>query len=246
MTPEARANLIRKIRKCLALAASANPHEAAAAMRQAQAMMAAANVTDDDLAAAEACAADARATSGARPPRWEQGLCGAVCDAFGVDVVFRAGRPAFKNFELRRGAGTWIFIGTGAAPEVSTYAFTVCLRLITKARAAYRATLKGIKAATKLKRCDLFCLGWVHQIRKHLDEFAAPTRNERAIAAYKLAHFGQLKDMANKSAPAKINNNDASAFAGGMAAAKDVRLQNGVGATAAPDALTQVRALEQK
>lgn len=49
MTPEERAKRLDKIRKCLALSKSPEPHEAAAAMRQAQKMMEQLGVSEDDV-----------------------------------------------------------------------------------------------------------------------------------------------------------------------------------------------------
>ena len=46
--------ILDKIKKCLALASSANEHEAAAALRQAQKLMQAHGLTDQDVAAAQA------------------------------------------------------------------------------------------------------------------------------------------------------------------------------------------------
>ncbi len=49
LTPEERMKLMEKIKKCLALSKSPEPHEAAAAMRQAQKMMERLGVTEDDV-----------------------------------------------------------------------------------------------------------------------------------------------------------------------------------------------------
>lgn len=53
LTKQARARLIEKIQKCLALSASPEPHEAAAALRQAQKLMDKHGVTDRELGLAE-------------------------------------------------------------------------------------------------------------------------------------------------------------------------------------------------
>ncbi|MTD33973.1 DUF2786 domain-containing protein [Paludibacterium denitrificans] len=50
-----RKSAIEKIKKCPALAKSANEHEAAAALRQAQALMEKFGVEDDDILMSEVC-----------------------------------------------------------------------------------------------------------------------------------------------------------------------------------------------
>lgn len=244
MTPEDREKLIRKIQKCLRLAASSNPHEAAAAMRQAQSMMAAANVSIEALLAADASAAEARATCGTSPAEWECELANTVAEAFGVELLFGHGPVArVRAYTYRRKAGRWVFIGTGAAPDVASYSMTVLLRLIGKARSQYRAKLSKRKATSKTRACDLFCRGWVWQVGKHLEEFAKPVRNERAIAAYLAVNHPDRFEAEGRKSGGRLTARQLDDVANGAIAAEDVRLQHGIGTDAAAAALGQTLAL---
>lgn len=98
-----RSKILDKIKKCLALSASSNEHEAEAALRQARKLMEAHGITDLDVQAAEAD--ERRAKSGAKnqPSNWETMLACKIADAFGCRVIFSGGfwsRP-----------GEWCFIG---------------------------------------------------------------------------------------------------------------------------------------
>ena len=63
-------SVLAKIRKCLALANSANEYEAAAALAKARALMEEHGLTDDDIALADVCQEQAsRASKAARPWR---------------------------------------------------------------------------------------------------------------------------------------------------------------------------------
>lgn len=66
--------IIDKIRKCLALSNSANEHEAAAALRQAQKLMELYRVSDAELLAAGVGEASTHAGASRKPSSWENGL----------------------------------------------------------------------------------------------------------------------------------------------------------------------------
>lgn len=71
--------IIRKIKACLALAGSDNPHEAAAAMRQAKKLMAQHGIGESMLDVSRTVLN----TRYARPPAWFGSLGFAVGQAFG-------------------------------------------------------------------------------------------------------------------------------------------------------------------
>lgn len=77
--------IIDKVKKCIALSKSDNPHEAAAALRQAQALMRKHGIDEAGIAASEISAADVEHKSGntARPPAWETMLMMLIGTAFG-------------------------------------------------------------------------------------------------------------------------------------------------------------------
>ena len=147
-----RAEVLAKIRKCLALATSANEHEAAAALAKARELMEAHNLSERDVELADVCAESVRrATEAARPPEWEGSLILVVAGTFGV-------APMLDGRDV-------IFAGTGAGPTVAGYAFAMVRRILAAKRKAYIKTeLRRCKIATKRARADHYCRGFVRGI----------------------------------------------------------------------------------
>jgi hypothetical protein len=109
--------IIDKVKKCIALSKSDNPHEAAAALRQAQALMRKHGIDEAGIVASEVSAADVEHKSGntARPPAWETMLMMLVGTAFGCKGMFV---PAPK-VNGRRGAGSYRYVGVTANATMS-------------------------------------------------------------------------------------------------------------------------------
>ena len=225
--------VLKKIKKCLALASSSNPHEAAAAMRQAQALMRQYGLEEADVLAAEASTADARATAGVRPPVWESNLVATVCDAFGVEVIFRQGvRRAGK-----RPPSQWSFIGCGPAPEVASYSFAVLLRQVRAARTEYiQSKLGRCKPATRTRRADLFARAWVLSVREQVVHFAQDLRHKAAIDAYMALHFPNtaaltVTDRHKDHDTDRLGMREMHDLRAGFVAGRDVRLNQGIAGT---------------
>ena len=130
-------DILRKIEKCLALAKSSEPAEAAAALRQAQALMREHGVSQLEAQAigARECSVKAAART---PSRHEAYLAGLVADAFGCELILASGG-------ILSGGVVWLLVGCSPNVEVAQYTLQVLLRLMARARAEH------IKA--KLKRC---------------------------------------------------------------------------------------------
>lgn len=80
-----RDDALAKIKKCLALSHSSEAHEAAAAMRQAQKLMAQFGLSERDVSLADVHEASARAASPA-VNAWEASLARVCADAFGCEM----------------------------------------------------------------------------------------------------------------------------------------------------------------
>jgi len=140
--------LLKKIKKALALAKSANEHEAAAALATARRLMDEYGVDEVEVELAAVGESVARGSQNERPARWEVTLVLAVERAIAVKPLLDVDRR-------------WCFIGITPSPEIAGYAFTVLYRQLKKARAHYVSTqLKRCTVARKRKRADLFCEGW--------------------------------------------------------------------------------------
>lgn len=211
-----------KIKKCLRLAASSNPHEAAAAMRQARALMEKYRIEDADVLMADVQAHGARSGSKVTPPRWEAALAACVARAYACRLFFV------------EGLGEWRFIGEMA--EVAGYTMTLLLRQVRQARRDYIADkLKRCKAATKTKRADLFCDAWVFAVRRQVQAFAGLEEPSQAVEAYMLKHHPDLStgDVRDRNANARgaLSTRSANDALHGLQAAAGVRLNHGVGSS---------------
>ena len=213
---------LEKIKKCLRLAASGEPHEAAAAMRQARALMDKYRIEEDDALASEVAEASARSGSKSRPVYWESSLAGVVGKAYACRYVFV------------QGAGQYRFIGEMA--EVASYTMTLLLRQVRQARRDYIANhLTRCKAATKTKRADTFCGAWVWAVRTSVMKFAGTEEPSAAVEAFMGKNYPELQTFtpvdrnAGKKRTSERDYKDASH---GFEAADGVRLNHGVGGQA--------------
>lgn len=227
-----RDKIIDKIKKCLALSASSNEHEAAAALRQAKKLMETHGISDLDMQAAEAGEARARAGAIKSPAAWEACLASKIADVFACRIIF--------TYNWAKDCGEWAYIGTGAAPEVAEYAFRVLFRQAKAARAEHiKARLKRCKPGTKTRRADLYCEGWVRSVTALIDGFAGGEANPQAVDAYMASKYPSLGTLEsrNRNADRNLRTHEEMDYYHGRQAGREAQLNRGVGGTAAPLAL---------
>ena len=167
--------MLEKIKKCLALGESANEHEAAQAIRQAQILMEKYGISEMDV---ELSAVSEKGVGcAATLPNWHQVLISRCAKAFGVGC--------YMNREW--GLAEARFFGIGIKPELAAYAYEVLLRQLKKERREYIKTeLKAVRLPrNKTARADQFCTGWVYAISRKVQEFAAEPAEEEVLARYK-------------------------------------------------------------
>lgn len=218
--------IIAKIKKCLALAKSSNEHEAAAAMRQAQALMQKHGVTDFDIETADIGEANAKAGATSKPVAWEARLAGVVADTFGCELMFSSGKF------LRPQRGIWNFIGHGPAPEVARYAFEVLFRQIKLARLQHiKTALKRCGPTSRTRRADLYCDGWVGTVAGLIDKFAGSAAASAAVAGYiERKYTTSPLQPTNRSAGRRnLSEREYGDYAAGRRAGNDAQLHRGVG-----------------
>ena len=211
--------ILDKIKKCLALAGSANEHEAAAALRQAQKLMEQHGVTDQDVLASQAGEAGAKAGAVSKPAQWEAMLAGRIANAFGCELVFS-----------RR---TW-------TTAVAAYAYQVLLRQARAARTNFIATaLKRVrKPSVKTARADLFCEGWVKTAMRTVSGWSRTEDQAAAVTAYIESNYPSLGTLATcDRKPTNLRDHHLNDFAQGTAAGRGAVLNRGVAAGAGQAAL---------
>ncbi len=175
-------NIIRKIEKCLALSRSSNEHEAAAALRQANKLMAAYNITAEALTGAQIGTFKAKTDSWTRPPAWEMHLIGAIKRAFGCDAILNIGYGGYRD-RSKNTLTTVEYIGVKYQAELAAYTHEVMRKQVERARAKYTAGLEGYRRGEKMAAGETFCQEYVGAVSTQIIELAVPEEQEVAIKA---------------------------------------------------------------
>lgn len=210
--------VLRRIQACLRLAQSANPNEAAVALRRAQALAEEHDVTISELPPDDIAEVRQRRRESVPKPH-HVALVNTVRLAFGIEVVLDG--------------DAWVWIGPAHRVAVADYAWHVLDRALKTARRRFLGTLrKGVRRATKIRRADAFCYGWVSGVFDQVREFGMSEEDRRAIdKALRLNYPKSTK----RSVPYHVAGRRLmDAFARGEENGKTVRLYHGVDAARAP------------
>lgn len=220
-----REQALDKIRKCLALSRSANEHEAAAALRQAQALMREHSISGSDVDLAKVTEQTTAARSSAINT-WESRLANCVAEAFGCQHFSVCGYR-FIGTTLRRTREV-VFVGIGASPQVASYAYDVLSRQCAAARLVHvRKQPKTCKPITRTARGDQFAIGWVYAVRQLVERFAGRPGDQALIETYIATKHPELKSVKprNTTVGRNVRNDDLEA---GFSAGKSARLNQGL------------------
>lgn len=195
---------IKKIQKCMALAKSSEPNEAAAALRQAQKLMQQFGIDHPELMAANVSEDWSKSASSKKPSSYEVNLASMVCSLFGCDLMFsqRIGKSILTV------EGGYSFIGTAPSPEIAAYTFSVLRRQISKARNEYIKTALKRHRKNKTAAADTFCLGWVSAARRQISFAERTAEQTDAIKAYKLIHYPNAVTLDPRERTLKKNADD--------------------------------------
>ncbi|MCE7520345.1 DUF2786 domain-containing protein [Halomonas titanicae] len=213
-----------KIKKCLRLAKSSNANEAAAALRQAQKLMAIHGVTTDDVAMSDVGSHTAKTGAGKTPPAYVTMLGSMVASAFGAETVYQQVHDGVRwtlNIE---------FYGLNGAAEVAGYAFEVLGRQLKRDRTAYLATLnKRLKRATKVRRGDLYASAWVDEVSRQVLPHKRSEAEENTIEAYKTKRWEEpLETIQARDNTKGMRSHDHGAIHQGYQDGKKVSFHQGV------------------
>ena len=221
MTVTERERILRRIRACLRLAGSPEPHEAAAAMRQAQALMRHYGLTREE---AELSSADTATGSRALQPRtWVATLIHVVAGAFAVHPIY---------LPVRRGGVRVEFIGRDDAATVAVYAYAVLRRQLVRDRRAKLREMRRLKRSTRIRRAEVYCQGWVSEVAERVHDMARGLPSEEEVGRYLRAR-GRSTEMVETHSR-RMHKRDLAALVAGMADGAGAVLHHGVsGAEAA-------------
>lgn len=155
--------VIRKIKRCLALARSANENEAATAMRQAQALMRQHRLSEDDVRVSDVGEAQSGMTRATRRPYWDRRLAGIVAEAFGCTTL----RYKYWCRQAERVMETATFVGVTPSQHIALYAYETLLLQVRQARKEYVAGVRAGRYKSSYSpdtAGDHFAIAWVGQM----------------------------------------------------------------------------------
>jgi hypothetical protein len=215
-TPEERARLLEKIKKCLALSASPEPHEAAAAMRQAQKLMALIGVTAEEATAPEMADALVKTREGFGRCLYMSELCHLVERCFGVHTIFERNPGSAARLNVR-------YVGPRGLAELAEYTHRVCQRAMDAAWRRHLDERPDHRMASG-KRSS-FYVGWVMGVRDKVEAMAISDEQRASFDRWVLARYGALdkQEMDDRKL-------DIRAAREGLRAAEDFSINRPVGA----------------
>lgn len=174
--------VLRRIKKCLAMASDGrgNEAEAANALRMAQALMAKHGIEQKTLARADIGKASGKTGAWDKPAQWEFELAYLLSRAFGCQyMVTRWGGKGIQSAAIRKVAEI-DFVGLHHQVELAAYAWAVVRRQAIRARADYVASIGGGRGE-KIKAGESFIRGYINNIRRQVSELAVDPVHEEAI-----------------------------------------------------------------
>jgi hypothetical protein len=205
--------IISKIQKCLRLAESGNPNEAAAALRQAQGMMRKYGICKAEIHTLLINEATANSGGYYNPPYWALALSELIAEAFDCRVYIARRDEARPQFR---------FIGLEQSATVAAYSFTVLYRQLRRARRAYMTDLAMDDKQEVRRRGNVFAQAWLFRIAKVVTEFVGNPDSQSAIDAYVQTHYGETADLLRDHTTPE--ERDYEVMLSGLRAAHDVRL----------------------
>lgn len=162
--------VLEKIKKCLALSKSANEHEAAQAMKQAQVLMKKYEVDAVDVVLSEVSEKGCDRQMAFKLASWQWKVAKMVADIFGCE-------------SYKRGK-TMMFYGLGNRAEIAAYTFDVVYRQISVARREFLKTCQARKPANRTYLADQFCEGWLAGAWNKVKKFEMSDEEKTVMDGY--------------------------------------------------------------
>lgn len=222
--------ILEKVKKCLALAASDNAGESAAAMRQARKLMEKYGINEGQIKLSDVQAVRVDKTPAAK-------------DRAGR--LFAIVASAFSCRALRNRAGGEVvfeFIGKGADPEIAAYTWSVLWRRLEMERVAFHEQMLcslvdpawdegSYQHQHRFKRArndankatTAFVMGWLSKVNGIAIDFAAP-KPDQDIADWMEQKYGKLGQHKHRN----TGGLNADGVKAGLEAGSRVRLHHGV------------------
>lgn len=169
-----RDKIIDKIKKCLRLAESSDPNEAAAALAKAHELMAAYRIGRHEVKVEKRVG---KYTLAKKPKDYEAYLLDTIAAMFRCEKWIKQGEGV-------RGYNA-VFLGEDVNAEIASYAYDgVCWQLGRERRQFMRQLSKRMMTKNKAKRADAYCLGWCIAVCTNLAHLVPSAPLPDSIAKY--------------------------------------------------------------
>lgn len=222
-----RAQALRRLRACLRLGASSEPHEAAAALRQAQALMREHGVTASEAELADVHTETRPMGRAFRPRAWLVACANMVAAAMGA-------RCLYDPVRTRSGwTGRVRFLAVGPRAEIAAYAYVVCARQLAVGRSRVLRRNRRLKRTSRIRRADLWCEYWVEGAARHVQALALPSSETALVETW----FASRDLVVRDGRAARPDPRDVATMLDGLAAGADARLHPGMSGAPRPPAL---------
>lgn len=178
MNESNKAKILDKIKKLMALSKSGNSHEAANALKKAQAYMREHNISDDDVDLMD-CEEGLFTLTTQKPPQWILQLINLVGDVFGCE-------PALSwDHTVCPPKRAVLYVGIGPNAQLASYCFDVLHVQLRKDRQTFvRNQPKQCKPKTKRLRGDAYAEHWCHAVRGKVQKLVVCDNHQALIKRY--------------------------------------------------------------
>jgi hypothetical protein len=208
-----RDKIINKIVKCLRLAESGNPNEAASALRQAHGLMRKYGILESDIEKVTVNESTAGSGGYYNPPYWALALSELIAEAFECRVYLARREAVHPQFR---------FIGREHRASVAAYSFTVLYRQLRLARRQYMKGLVLEDRQETRRLGNVFAQAWLYRIARVVADFNSEPGDQAVVDDYVRNQYGNttetLRDYTNP------NLQDYEVILSGMRAAQTVSL----------------------
>ena len=220
--------IIDKICKCFRLAESANPNEAASALRQALSLMQKYDISEEQIESVELTLNQMNETSvnscgTSKPAYWIIALSNLVAESFDCRVYISRKHQAKPDF---------IFIGVDNRPEIASYIYTILYRSLGRARAHFLKSIivdktiePGVDSVKeRRRRANIFAQAWLFRVSSKVADFKKNKKqiSNRPVDEYVAKKYGATMDYQRD--PVSSEAPDYDDIIVGMKAAEDVSL----------------------
>ena len=220
--------IIDKICKCFRLAESANPNEAAVALRQAVSLMQKYDISEEQIQSYELSVNQMNEVSvtscgSSRPAYWVIALSNLVAESFDCRVYIS------RKFQSKP---DFVFIGADKRPEIAGYLYTILYRSLGRARVKFMKDITldhtiepGADAVKeRRRRANIFAQAWLFRVSSKVKMFEQ-NRNDKItkpVDEYVTNKYGSTVDYSQGHEQA--NTPDYDDIIVGMKAAEGVNL----------------------